>query len=187
MSDGDIDYSRYTREELEEGLAGIDPRRFPRNYANLCAAYERLTSRPAPAPRPLPMEPARPDDDWPGPRYDADDRYVPNRLTPGERVAHVLLALGLLGYGSWGMWRNDFYIPGRRWRNGIHLQDLSASLFFAAVVCACVIVLSIVVDHYDRRDNEINYRRFARAVAAIALCLFGLSLLIAFVRDAQGG
>jgi hypothetical protein len=42
MGDGDIDYSRYTLAELEEGLAGIDKSRYPENYANLRAAYRAL-------------------------------------------------------------------------------------------------------------------------------------------------
>jgi hypothetical protein len=43
QDDGDIDYSAYSLRELEEGLAGINKHRYPRNYANLCAAYERIT------------------------------------------------------------------------------------------------------------------------------------------------
>lgn len=43
MRDGDIDYSNYTLLELEEALAGIDRRQFPKNYANLCSAYAAAT------------------------------------------------------------------------------------------------------------------------------------------------
>jgi hypothetical protein len=41
--DGDIDYSNYTRRELEEALAGINKNKYPKNYANLSIAYERTT------------------------------------------------------------------------------------------------------------------------------------------------
>jgi hypothetical protein len=44
MRDGDIDYSKYTLRELEEAIAGINPRAYPKNHANLRSAYERLTS-----------------------------------------------------------------------------------------------------------------------------------------------
>jgi len=44
MRDGDIDYSKYTLRELEEAIAGINPRGYPKNHANLRSAYERLTS-----------------------------------------------------------------------------------------------------------------------------------------------
>jgi hypothetical protein len=33
--DGDIDYSKYSAEDLNEALARIDKQRFPVNYANL--------------------------------------------------------------------------------------------------------------------------------------------------------
>ena len=47
MSDGDIDYSRFTFRELEEALAGINRQRYPKNYANLRAAYEQRVSTSA--------------------------------------------------------------------------------------------------------------------------------------------
>lgn len=48
MHDGDIDYSGYTLRELEEVLAQINPTKYPKNYANVCSAYEALTSTPPP-------------------------------------------------------------------------------------------------------------------------------------------
>jgi hypothetical protein len=42
--DGDIDYSKYTLLELEEALDGISKLQYPQNYANLCSAYEQMTS-----------------------------------------------------------------------------------------------------------------------------------------------
>jgi len=41
MTDGDINYSKYTLRELEEALAGINKHQYPKNYANLRCAYER--------------------------------------------------------------------------------------------------------------------------------------------------
>ncbi|MDI9239125.1 hypothetical protein QLQ15_09405 [Lysobacter sp. LF1] len=52
MQDGDIDYSRYTIDELEEALAGINRDMYPRNYHNLRAAHERLAASRAPASHP---------------------------------------------------------------------------------------------------------------------------------------
>ena len=43
-NDGDTDYSRYTLLELEEALAGINKQQYPKNYANLRAAYEQLAA-----------------------------------------------------------------------------------------------------------------------------------------------
>ena len=54
MRDGDIDYSIYTLLELEEALAGIDRRQFPKNYANLRSAYAAATRAPASQPQTAP-------------------------------------------------------------------------------------------------------------------------------------
>ncbi|QSX79575.1 hypothetical protein [Agrilutibacter solisilvae] len=53
MRDGDIDYSRYSLRELEEALAGINKHQYPKNHANLRAAYEQRAAPPAETPRPV--------------------------------------------------------------------------------------------------------------------------------------
>jgi uncharacterized membrane protein YhaH (DUF805 family) len=45
--DGDVEYSRYGLRELEEALARINRQKYPKNYANLCVAYEQLSGKPA--------------------------------------------------------------------------------------------------------------------------------------------
>ena len=44
MSDGEIDYSKYTLCDLQEALATIDRDRYPKNYSNLITAYEAATA-----------------------------------------------------------------------------------------------------------------------------------------------
>ena len=39
-------------------------------------------------------------------------------------------------------------------------------------------MLSVVVDHYDTRDNEINYKRFARVTQFLGWSLFILALVL---------
>jgi membrane protease YdiL (CAAX protease family) len=57
--DGDIDYSQFSRAQLEEALTRIDPTRFPRNYENL--RHELGTRAPEPnhGRGPASNEPAR--------------------------------------------------------------------------------------------------------------------------------
>jgi hypothetical protein len=57
--DGDVDYSRYTLRELEEALAGINKHQYPKNYANLRLAYERITGNRAELHEPEPAHEAR--------------------------------------------------------------------------------------------------------------------------------
>ena len=48
---------------------------------------------------------------------------------------------------------------------------------YGAMTCACLVMLSVVLDHYDRRDNERRYRVFAVWGESVGWTLFALSLL----------
>jgi hypothetical protein len=184
MSDGNIDYSRYTLCELEEALAGINRHKYPKNHANLQAAYERLISATPVAPKteqPPAFDEFEEDQSRP---TNESGRYTPNHIPKDERASHIIFSLLLLAYGSYGVWANDLYVPGRR-SKGIHLHDAPAWVMYGAILCACLVMLSVVVDHYDRRNNETNYRLFAGVLKGIGWMLFVLSLLFGFIRQAQ--
>jgi hypothetical protein len=72
---------------------------------------------------------------------------------------------------------NDLYLPSKRSR-GMHLHDTPAWIMYGAIICACLAMLSVVIDHYDRRNNERHYRLFADVFEYIGWGLFGFSLLI---------
>ena len=183
MHDGNIDYSRYGLPELEEALAGINRQRYPQNYANLCSAYQQLTKvLPEPKAHEDEGESVEAAPAWPGPTYDENGRYVPNVISPGERTGHIILSLALLAYGAYGVWINDLYVPGKR--RGIHLHDVPAWIMYGAIICACMVLLSVVVDHYDRRDNERYYRTFASVGEFLGWSCFGVSLLWGILNGA---
>lgn len=47
MIDGSIDYTKYSLTSLEEALVTIDRDQYPKNYSNLCAAYQAIKERAA--------------------------------------------------------------------------------------------------------------------------------------------
>ena len=101
---------------------------------------------------------------------------TPNHIPKGERIGYIIFSLLLLAYGTYGVWVNDLFVPGRRSR-GIHLHDGTAWMMYGAIICACLVMLSVVVDHYDRRNNERHYRVFAAVGEYVGWTLFVLSLL----------
>jgi TRAP-type C4-dicarboxylate transport system permease small subunit len=107
--------------------------------------------------------------------------HTPNHIPTKERISNSLFSVFLLVYGGYGIWINDIYIPGKR-GNGIHLHDVPAWVMYGAFICACLVMLSVVVDHYDKRNNEINYKRFADAFRVLGWCFFGLSIILAIIR-----
>ena len=106
--------------------------------------------------------------------------YSPNHIPRAERFINVVYSLVLIALGGLGLWSGKLLLPGRRTSgpNGLELGGLPAWLMYGAMFCACLVMLSVVVDHYDRRDNEINYRRFARTFKFIGWALFVASLAL---------
>ncbi len=92
--------------------------------------------------------------------------HVPNRIAKRDRVILILSATLLFAYGTFCWISNHFFLPIQFNRGGpvggIHLYGDAVWFMYGAVVCACLIMGSIVVDHYDERPNERHYTRFAK-------------------------
>ena len=106
--------------------------------------------------------------------------HVPNQIPLAERVINTILSLILLAWGTYGIINNDFYIPAR-FTKGMSLSGVSAWIMYASFLCAVLNLLSVVVDHYDEKDNEFSYKRFARFTQVLGWTLFFLALLSTIV------
>ena len=106
--------------------------------------------------------------------------YSPNHIPLGERVAHVLLSLGLIAWGILCLSYDRFYLPARFYKpssRALHLSGTPVVLMAIALFFAAGVVLTVVVDHYDKRDNEGNYRLFARC-GGVAAWMAALSAIL---------
>ena len=112
--------------------------------------------------------------------------YTPNHIPAKSRWLHSIFALGILAYGAWGVWVDDLFLPGRR-GPGIHLHGTPAWVMFGAMACASLMMLLVVVDHYDRRNNEHNYKAIASVVSWVMGGLFfaALGLHLMQARDTR--
>lgn len=102
-------------------------------------------------------------------------RYIPNKIPSKERLTNIIFSLFLFMYGSYGIFINDIYIPGKR-SKGVHLHDEPALFMYGAIICACIVMISVVIDHYDERDNEHKYQAIGRLFKFTGWSLFILSL-----------
>lgn len=102
--------------------------------------------------------------------------HIPNNFSIGERVRNTVLAVVLLAYGFYGLYVDDLYIPGKR-GGGIHLHGIGAWVMYGALVCSAAIALALVIDHYDRRNNEHHYENFKSMASFVGWCFFGAALL----------
>jgi hypothetical protein len=112
--------------------------------------------------------------------------YLPNHIPAKSRWLHSIFATGIVAYGAWGVWVDDLFLPGRR-GPGIHLHGTPAWVMFGAMACASLLMLLVVVDHYDRRDNERNYKAIASVISWVMGALFftALGLHLVQARDTR--
>ncbi len=73
--------------------------------------------------------------------------FTPNHIPPRERWFYGLLSAALLLYSAYGVIVDDLYIP-------------------------VLGMTSVIVDHFDNRNNETNYRLFAKVMTWGAWTLF---------------
>lgn len=111
----------------------------------------------------------------------ADGRYVPNRIALKKRIVHSLLSLGIVAYGYWGVQRDDLVVPLSK-RVTSHFHQLSAWIMYAAMLCAAVHCVSMVIDHYDRRNNEHLYLRIGDFSKSLAWWLFVIAFVVGLQR-----
>lgn len=104
--------------------------------------------------------------------------HTPNHIPTSERIKNIIFSLALFGYGTYGVWVNDLYLPGKSTK-GIHLHGVPAWILYGAIICACLVMLCVVVDHYDKRNNEIDYIMFSDFFKYVGWCFFAASLILA--------
>jgi hypothetical protein len=104
--------------------------------------------------------------------------YRPNRISLRERLCYAALSVAFLGYAAVALLTDDFYIPGRRNYPGMHLHGYPVVLMAIAIFSACVALIAVIVDHYDKRDNELIYKKVIRISALSGAALFCAALLL---------
>jgi len=101
--------------------------------------------------------------------------YVPNRIPAKERLSNLLFSGVLAAYAAYAVQVDDFYVPGKR--HGLHLHGMPVLIMCAATLCAIIVFLAVVVDHYDTRPNERAYQNIGKIFRTLGWTLFVLALL----------
>jgi hypothetical protein len=63
--------------------------------------------------------------------YQSEPQAVPD--TPTERIGSYIVVALMIGYGAYGLWMNDLYIPGRN-TEGMHFHGIWAVTVFAGTL-----------------------------------------------------
>jgi hypothetical protein len=106
-----------------------------------------------------------------GPSLASKRPYRPNEYSATALVLIPAISLVLILYGLFGLYLGDLRLPRKRGPD-MEFHGFAAWLLFAAIVVGCAAMLSCVIDHYDRRDNEQYYVLFKRMCIKIGVALF---------------
>ncbi len=104
-------------------------------------------------------------------------KHVPNRFRREHLVGNVALAICLVVFGVAAVYSNQLKLSAGRGRSLVVLSDGPLWLALGAMACGVLGLLSVVVGHLDRRDNEPLYAAFRW----IALGLGGVLLASALI------
>lgn len=107
----------------------------------------------------------------------AGQPYIPNSIPFSRRIWHVFLSTLLVAYGTVGLLLNEVLVPGRR-GSGYVYRDIPMWLVLGAMLAATCNLLAVVIDHYDRRENERYYRIWARYTQALGWALFAGAFIL---------
>lgn len=102
--------------------------------------------------------------------------HTPNHVPLTSRLLRTAGALVLIVHGVIGILRDDVIIPAKR--SVLHLHGVAGWITAGSMFCAALVLLAVVVDHFDRRNNEAAYRRFGRAMSRTGWILMGFGMAL---------
>lgn len=103
--------------------------------------------------------------------------FSPNEISAFDRGLNTFLSILLLLYGIIGLLVDDIYLPGKHTR-GIHFHGTPAIIAFAGFMCFVLYLLTIVIDHYDRRNNERRYVQFRKFIRFMGYTLLLVAIFV---------
>jgi hypothetical protein len=106
--------------------------------------------------------------------------YKPNRIPLSERIAYIFFSILIFSYGTAIVIFDDFSVTNRRGDLVIQLDGFPLWIFYGAMLSVVALLISMVLDHYDKRNNEKNYKRFAKVTIILAISLFVLAILLQY-------
>lgn len=106
-------------------------------------------------------------------------RHVPNYVSLDKRAIYLIGSSAIITYTVACLFYDTFllWIPSRKHSIILYLHGTAAWLAAAAALSATSSLLSVVVDHYDTRNNEGKYKAYARSSLVLAAAFLVLALI----------
>ena len=170
-------YEEYTLDELYDVYQKIDRENHPERFKKICEQLALKESLEKNTESKLNGDTS----EYPVRETDVDGNYIPNSISVTDRLWNLSLALAFIAYGGYGVYNNQLYVPSKR-GDGMYLSGESAWIMFAALIFGFIYFMTVVIDHYDKRDNEIKYFMFGKNVKIIGIILSCITVCYPIVR-----
>ena len=197
------DYNLYSNSDLVDVFENIDREHYPQRFYELCEIMKgKNLLRIVPASDTFNsselvlVDDALADDDLitehepaytdlpPIPEYDSKGNYVPNTIVLKKRVVNFCVALAIIAYGGYGLYVDQLWVPLGR-QVSVTLTGIAAIFMFTAIICASIEMMTEVVDHYDKRDNEHTYYKVANLFKYASYVSFAIAIFTDFGTGAS--
>ncbi len=118
--------------------------------------------------------------------------YKPNAVPLRKRITETLVMLFVVAYCGYSLWSGSLFLPGfNRYAPGtaksVTLHGIDAWLVSGALLFGVLQFFVPILDHYDKRRNEVRYRKIAFACRVLMFVSLGLFFLIFVFRESKGG
>ncbi|MBE1301185.1 MAG: hypothetical protein GJ680_14915 [Alteromonadaceae bacterium] len=120
----------------------------------------------------------------PQPKYDVNGTYIPNTVPLDRRLMNSFFSLCIIAYGVYGLLNNSLWIPLTR-SLLVELNGIAAFIMLISILSGAIMLLAEVVDHYDKRDNEMRYFKVARFFRNVAYGAFSTAIICGLFTGAQ--
>lgn len=108
------------------------------------------------------------------------DVFYPNQISAPLRRRYLLQSCLISLYAGFALYVGKVSIPVRA--RAYTFEGIAALVLAAAMFMAILNMLSVVVDHYDKRDNEHSYDQFARITYILGWVLFVLATILNVIQ-----
>jgi hypothetical protein len=102
---------------------------------------------------------------------------TPNVIPAKTRIMYIFVSAGILIFSTIGICFDDVALI-QKYGRGVHFHGVPAWILYFSGLFAVANMISVVIDHYDKRNNERNYRVFAKVTQILGLIFLFLAIVL---------
>ena len=111
------------------------------------------------------------------------EEFKPNHIPKKIRMFNLIWACVFIGFAIYGWLSGYLHWPGRAGSSGVTFTSLGLVFFISALISAALNALLTVIDHYDKRNNETQYKKLSRYLNIICFIAITTAFGYQYVHD----